>query len=123
MGRAIVTGVIVAALAFAATQALGREHLRCESEVAARLAELNVEPADIAGIFTVPNYVPRPDPTRLAASRIFVAWVSLNSCKGVTAWVSLNSCKGSVVIGADAYCRVNRAYTRGECRVPDLEAF
>ena len=114
MGRAIVTGVIVAALAFAATQALAREHLRCESEVADRLAELNVEAADIAGIFTVPNYVPRPDPTRLAASRIFV---------GVTAWVSLNSCKGSVVIGADAYCRVNRAYTRGECRVPDLDAF
>ena len=55
MNRVLATGVVVAALVFAGTQAMGREHLRCESEVADRLAELNVAETDIAGTLRAHN--------------------------------------------------------------------
>ncbi len=114
MDRVLAIGVIVAALVFAGTQAMGREHLRCESEVADRLAELNVAEADIAGISTIPKYVARAQFGLPRVSKDF---------NGVTAWGNLDSCKGSVVIDLNRRCRINQSWTKGECRVDGIKSF
>ena len=79
---------------------------RCEAEVAERLAELGIPPADVAGVRTFPE---------IAASRTGAI------ARGVKAWVSLNSCTGSLVIVTTKECRVKRTYARGACAVPGLE--
>ena len=92
----------------AATSQAGGFDKSCEATVAERLAELGVE-ADVAGISVVPKYIVSDRTTR--------------SFAGVSAWVSLNSCQGSLVIVTNRRCRVQQAYTRGECRVPGLKSF
>ncbi len=37
------------------------------------------------------------------------------------AWISLNTCQGNLVINLSATCRVDDAYTRGECRFEGLK--
>jgi hypothetical protein len=39
---------------------------------------------------------------------------------GYNAWISLNTCQGNLVINLSLNCRVNDAYTRGECRFENL---
>lgn len=79
---------------------------RCESAVASRIAELGIDPAEVAGVRTFPE---------LAASRTGAI------ARGVKAWVSLKTCEGSVVIVTTKACRVKQTYTRGACTVPGLE--
>ena len=119
MTRVIAIGVIAGALALAGTQALGRDHLRCEAEVADQLAALSIEDTDVATISTLPKRVAR---THVARAQFGLPRVS-SDFDGVTAWVSLNSCQGSVVIDLNRRCRINQSWTRGQCRVPGLKSF
>ena len=79
---------------------------RCESAVASRIAELGIDPADVAGVRTFPE---------LTGGRTSTV------ARGVKAWVSLKTCEGSVVIVTTKSCRVKQTYTRGACTVPGLE--
>ena len=106
--------MIAGALALAGTQALGRDHLRCEAEVADQRAALSIEDTDVATISTIPK--------RVARAQFGLPRVS-SDFDGVTAWVSLNSCQGSVVIDLNRRCRINQSWTRGQCRVPGLKSF
>ncbi len=114
MRRVIAVGVIAGTLTLAGTPAPAREHLRCEGEVADRLAALSIDDADVAGISTVPKYVAR---AQFGLPRVS------SDFDGVTAWVSLNSCKGSLVIDLNRRCRINQTWSRGECRVPGVKSF
>ena len=114
MKRAIATGVIVGTLVFAGAQTLGRDHLRCEGEVADRLAELKIDQTDIGVISTIRKSVAR---AQFGLPRVS------SDFNGVTAWVNLNFCKGSIVIDLNKRCRISQTWTRGECRVPGVKSF
>ena len=71
----------------------------CEATVSERLDRLNVDPADVLGIFYhVQRGTGRND-------RVF----------RILAWVSLQSCRGKLVIDMSPTCRVRQVYGRGEC--------
>ena len=72
----------------------------CEATVSERLDRLNVDPADVLGIFyDVQRHIGRKN------DRVF----------RILAWVSLRSCRGKLVIDMSPTCRVRQVYGRGEC--------
>jgi hypothetical protein len=108
----VIAATIALGVIMAGPSALaGGRYDKCESAVADRLAELNVAPADVAGITYVPEQGGLSRTTRGGA------------VGGVKAWVGLESCKGSVVIHMNAQCRVKQTWTSGECRVPGLKNY
>ena len=72
----------------------------CEATVSERLGRLNVDPADVRGIFYDVQRQGGRDNDRV---------------RRILAWVSLQSCKGRLVIELDRHCRVRQVYGRGEC--------
>ncbi len=109
MGRRVRGVLLVAGLTLAATPALAGNTPRCESTVAEQLGEYGIGGGEVSGIY----YVAKVAATGRTGRRI----------RGVTAWVSLDSCEGSLVIDLNNSCRVEQAYTRGQCRVPGLKSF
>lgn len=75
---------------------------RCEAVVKDRIAQANVDEADVRKV----SYM---DQRRAGRSGLVV---------GVDAWVSFHSCKGSVVIKMNKQCDVKEVYTRGNCQFP-----
>ena len=72
----------------------------CEATVSERLDRLNVDPADVRGIFyDVQRQAGRDN------DRVF----------RILAWVSLRSCRGKLVIDMSPTCRIRQVYGRGEC--------
>ena len=109
MNRVISAAAIIAAsLVLVSASAAAGSYPQCEDAVGELLATLGVDPADIRGIAYVPVLAGGRGGTSLVA---------------VQAWVDLKSCSGSVVVETNLRCRVKKAYTRGECRIPDLKAY
>ena len=80
----------------------------CENAVAAQLEQLQIAPAEVAGI----TYQRRIRTSRNGAHVV-----------GYEAWVDLAACRGSLVVDFGRRCRIKQLYTRGECRVPGVAAF
>ncbi len=72
----------------------------CEATVSEHLDRLNVDPADVRGIFyDVQRHTSRNN----------------DRVVGILAWVSLQSCKGYLVINMSRHCTVRQVYGRGAC--------
>ena len=72
----------------------------CEATVSERLDRLNVDPADVRGIYYEAQRHGGRDNNRVLR---------------ILAWVTLESCRGYLVIEMDRHCRVRQVYGRGEC--------
>ena len=72
----------------------------CERTVAERLDDLNVDRADVRGIYYAAHRGGGRDHEYVVR---------------ILAWVRLQSCKGYLVIDMDRHCRVRQVYGRGEC--------
>ncbi len=78
---------------------------RCQDSVADHLDRLKVAENEVASLdfYTVKQTIGLPT--------------------GYNAWISLNTCQGNLVINLSATCRVDDAYTRGECRFEGLKRY
>ncbi len=72
----------------------------CESTVSERLDRLNVDPADVRGIYYEAQ-------RRIGRNNDRVV--------GILAWVRLRSCRGYLVIDMSRHCTVRQVYGRGSC--------
>ncbi len=92
---------LLTAGALPATQAQAGH--RCQDSVADHLERLKVAEDEVASLdfYTVKQTIGLPT--------------------GYNAWISLNTCQGNLVINLSATCRVDDAYTRGECRFEGLK--
>ena len=99
MKSALKVGVALALVLLSAMSAEAAQTY-CEATVSARLGRLNVDPADIRGIFYDVQRQGGRDNDRV---------------RRILAWVSLQSCKGRLVIEMDRHCRVRQVYGRGAC--------
>ena len=92
---------LLAAGALSATQAQAGH--RCQDAIADHLDRLKIAEDEVANldVHTVKQTIGQPT--------------------GYSAWISLNTCQGNLVINLSATCRVDDAYTRGECRFEGLK--
>ncbi len=94
---------LLAAGAWSATPAQAGQ--RCQDAIADNLDRLKIAEDEVArlDVYTVKQTLGQP--------------------MGYNAWISLNTCQGNLVINLSATCRVDDAYTRGECRFEGLKRY
>jgi hypothetical protein len=104
-GKILAVSLVLAGLltagALSATQAQAG-HL-CQDSIAGYLDRLKIAEDEVASlnVYSVKQKVGQPT--------------------GYNAWVSLKTCQGNLVINLSATCRVDDAYTRGDCRFEDVK--
>lgn len=105
IGKSLVVALRVAALLTAGVLSLGQAHAShvCQDAIADYLESLKI---DVDDVTSVNVYVDKPG--------------SGGQPVGYTAWVSMKTCRGKVVINLSPACRVQNAYTRGDCSFENL---
>lgn len=99
---ALALAAVPAALAAPPALAAGEP---CQAALREHLARINIDAGDVRS-----TSVSARMQSRRGGNRVI----------GFDAWVGLNSCSGSLVLRMTRGCRLKEAYTRGDCRVPDL---
>ena len=80
----------------------------CDAEVAEVLWDAKLDTARVRSTYISPRL-------DIGRSKTFVV--------GIQVWVRLADCKGAMVLDFTPACRLEQAYTRGECKVEGVKKF
>ncbi|MFQ6018400.1 MAG: hypothetical protein ACE5KF_09400 [Kiloniellaceae bacterium] len=97
MKSAVMAGLALVLLSGTPAEAARKS---CAATVAERLDRLNVDRADVRGVYYDVQRRTSGDNERVV---------------GVLAWVRLRSCRGYLVIDMSRHCTVRQVYGRGAC--------
>ena len=85
------------------------EYNGCRAQTDVVLAELGIPAAAVESFFNMPRRASTRRPNGESDDRII----------GHSNWLRLNSCDGSAVLVFNRVCQFRRAFTTGDCRLPD----
>ena len=85
------------------------EYNGCRAETDVVLAELGIPAADVQSFFNMPRRAGTRRPNGESDDRI----------TGHSNWLRLNGCDGSAVLVFNQVCQFRRAFTTGDCRLPN----
>lgn len=103
--RRAATAVLAVALATLQPPPASAAFRPCQAKVREQLERMDIDAGEVRS-----TSVSSRTRSRRGGNRVI----------GFDAWVGLKSCEGSLVLRLNRSCRLKDAYSRGECRLPDL---